>query len=123
LGAGVTLWVTFVPCFVWIFTFAPWVEALRSNRRLAAALAAITAAVVGVIANLSVSFATHVLFGTVESTRWGPMELQLPQVSTLDGRALGVSALAFLLIFVLKQQLGRTLVVCALVGALLKGLT
>ncbi len=123
LGAGITLWVTFVPCFLWIFTFAPWVEALRTNRRLAAALAAITAAVVGVIANLSVSFATHVLFGAVEPVRWGPLQLQLPHSSTLDGRALGVSALAFLLIFAFKQQLGRTLVVCALVGALVKGLT
>ena len=62
LGAMLTVWVTFVPCFLWIFLGAPYIEALRGNVALASALAAITAAVVGVIANLALWFATHVLF-------------------------------------------------------------
>src|SRR5690606_15237842 len=62
LGALLTLWVTFAPCFLWIFLGAPYVEALRGNRRLSAALSTITAAVVGVIANLAIWFALHVLF-------------------------------------------------------------
>ena len=62
LGALLTVWVTFVPCFLWIFLGAPYIEALRGNVALASALAAITAAVVGVIANLALWFATHVLF-------------------------------------------------------------
>ena len=65
LGGLLTTWVTFVPCFLWIFLGAPFVEALRGNKALAAALAAITAAVVGVILNLAVWFALHVLFGEV----------------------------------------------------------
>ena len=62
MGALLTVWVTFVPCFLWIFLGAPYIEALRGNAALASALAAITAAVVGVIANLALWFATHVLF-------------------------------------------------------------
>ena len=120
LGALITLWVTFVPCFLWIFVFAPWVEALRTNQRLAAALAAITAAVVGVILNLSVFFALHVLFAKVDVFSAGPLHLPAPVWSTVDGRAVSVSALAFALLFGFKQSLGRTLVVCAVLGALLK---
>ena len=68
LGAALTTWVTFVPSMLWIFAGAPFVEQLRANRRLSGALAAITAAVVGVILNLSVWFALHVLFGQVTET-------------------------------------------------------
>jgi chromate transporter len=120
LGALITLWVTFVPCFLWIFVFAPWVEALRSNRRLATALAAITAAVVGVILNLSVFFALHVLFVKVEDFSAGPVHVPVPVWTTVDVRAAGVGALAFALLFGLKQSMGRTLLICALAGALLK---
>src|SRR5262245_41232424 len=67
LGALITVWVTFVPCFLWIFLGAPYVERLRGNRALAGALAAITAAVVGVIANLALWFALHVLFARVDT--------------------------------------------------------
>jgi len=122
LGAAVTLWVTFTPCFLWIFTFAPYVEAARGNQRLAAALAAITAAVVGVILNLSVFFALHVLFAQVNTYRAGPLSVPVPAWSTVDVKAVAVSALAFTLLLGLKQSLGRTLVACAVVGALLKGL-
>src|SRR5207253_10965904 len=71
LGAAMTTWVTFTPSMLWIFAGAPFVERLRANRHLSGALAAITAAVVGVILNLSVWFALHVLFGHVEETRVG----------------------------------------------------
>ena len=66
-----TTWVTFVPSMLWIFAGAPFVERLRANRQLSGALAAITAAVVGVILNLSVWFALHVLFGKVTEMHFG----------------------------------------------------
>ncbi|MGE5259687.1 MAG: chromate transporter [Actinomycetota bacterium] len=73
LGAVVTLWATFAPCFLWIFVGAPYVERLRTSPRLAGALAAVTAAVVGVILNLSLWFALHVLFGSITATWYGPV--------------------------------------------------
>ena len=123
LGAALTLWVTFTPCFLWIFVFAPFVEAVRGNARLAAALAAITAAVVGVILNLSVFFALHVLFAQVDTVTFGPIHLPVPRLASLDWRAAAVSSVAFAMLFALKQNLGRTLLLCATLGALLKGLT
>ena len=123
LGAAIALWVTFVPCFLWIFVFAPYVEAVRGNQRLSAALAAITAAVVGVILNLSVFFALHVLFAEVRVFTIGALALPVPALASLDLRAAAVSAVAFAMLFGLRQNLGRTLVLCAILGALLKGLT
>lgn len=123
LGSAITLWVTFVPCFLWIFVFAPYVEALRGNRRLSSALAAITAAVVGVILNLSVFFALHVLFAEVQMSSVGPLTVPVPRWASLDIRAAAVSAVAFGMLFALKQNLGRTLALCAIVGALLRGLS
>ncbi len=123
LGAALTLWVTFVPCFLWIFTFAPWVEAVRGNRHLTGALAAITAAVVGVILNLSVFFGLQVLFGQVGTAKWGPVSVPWPLWRTLDPLATAVSVVAFGMLLGLKQSLGRTLLLCALLGAGLKGLS
>jgi chromate transporter len=120
LGAAVTVWVTFAPCFLWIFVFAPWVEALRANQRLGGALAAITASVVGVMANLSLFFALHVLFAKVDVFSAGPLSMPAPEWSSVDWRALAVSALAFVLLFGFKQGVGRTLLVCALMGAAVK---
>ena len=80
LGAGLTTWVTFAPCFLWIFAFAPWIDRLRHATRLKGGLSALTAAVVGVIANLSVWFALHVLFARVEEHDVGPLHLR--QAST-----------------------------------------
>jgi chromate transporter len=110
MGALLTVWVTFVPCFLWIFLGAPYIEALRGNVALASALAAITAAVVGVIANLALWFASHVLFVNLASSG-------VPQWSTLRLIPATLTALALLLLFALKWNLGRTLVVCALLGA------
>ena len=81
-GAAVTLWFTFVPCFLWIFVGAPYVETIRNIRWLAGALAAVTAAVVGVIANLALWFAIHVLFETVGRGTFGPLSYPLPEPSS-----------------------------------------
>ncbi|MEP6666834.1 MAG: chromate efflux transporter, partial [Nocardioidaceae bacterium] len=75
LAALLTTWVTFVPCFIFIFLGAPYVEGLRGNRSMSAALTGITAAVVGVIANLAVYFALHTLFDDTVSVSWGPAHL------------------------------------------------
>lgn len=86
LGAFVALWATFVPCFLWIFAGAPYIEWIIAQPRLRGALAAITAAVVGVILNLAVWFALHVFFAKVVHFEAGPLKAWLPQVSTLDWR-------------------------------------
>ncbi|WP_245415423.1 chromate efflux transporter [Hoeflea marina] len=94
LGGTVALVFTFVPCFLWIFAGAPHIERLRSVKWLAAGFAAITAAVVGVIANLAVWFALHVLFADVGEWRTGPLTFPLPDPATLDWRALAIAATA-----------------------------
>lgn len=83
LGAAVTTWVTFAPCFLFVLAGAPWAEHLRGNRRLNAALAAITAAVVGVILNLGVWLAIHTLFREVAAVAWGPVHTIVPQWRTV----------------------------------------
>src|SRR4029077_11268151 len=83
LGGLLTTWVTFVPCFLWIFLGAPFIEVLRANRALQSALAAITASVVGVILTLAVWFALHTLFGEVRDVRWGALHLQMPTLGTV----------------------------------------
>lgn len=97
-GAVVALWMTFAPCFLWIFAGAPFVERLAQAPRLASALAGITGAVVGVIANLSVWFAVHVLFAEVGTLAAGPLRLIAPDLATLDPAALAIGALAAYLI-------------------------
>jgi chromate transporter len=86
-GAGVTVWMTFVPCFLWVFAGAPFIEQLRGNRALAGALAAITAAVVGVIANLSIWFGLQVLFGELGEWSLGPLRFWVPDPGAFDWRA------------------------------------
>jgi chromate transporter len=83
-GAAVTLWFTFVPCFLWIFAGAPYVETVRNVRWLASALAGVTAAVVGVIANLALWFALHVLFTRVGEFRVGPAGIPVPEFASFD---------------------------------------
>lgn len=119
LGSLLTLWVTFVPCFFWIFLGAPYIERLRQNRALAAALGAITAAVVGVIMNLALWFALHVVFGKVESVGWG---VELPVLSSLDWRAALLSAAAMVAMFRLKLGMLPTLAGSALAGLALLAL-
>jgi chromate transporter len=116
VGALLTTWVTFVPCFLFIFLGAPYVERLRGNRSLSAALTGITAAVVGVIANLAVYFAVHTLFATSRPWRWGPLRLELPEPASLRPTALAITVVALVLVFRLRWSVPRTLLVCAGLG-------
>ena len=113
LGALLTTWVTFVPCFVFIFLGAPYVERLRGNRALSAALAGVTAAVVGVIANLALYFAVATLFRVTER---GPLALVLPDVTTVRPVSVVIAVLAGVMVFRLRWSVLRTLGVCALLG-------
>ena len=99
LGGALTTWVTFAPCFLWIFLGAPYVERLRENRALAAALAAITAAVVGVVLNLALWFALHTIFGTVVRFEARGLSVAVPQPETLNPWALGLAAAALVATF------------------------
>jgi chromate transporter len=114
IGAGLTTWVTFAPCFLWIFTFAPWIERLRHATRLKGGLAAITASVVGVIANLTLWFALNVLF--TRMTDAGVGSVRLPDMTSLDWRAAVLAGIAGLLLFQLKWGVLRVLAVCAAGG-------
>ena len=116
LASLLTTWVTFVPCFVFVFVGAPFVERLRGNRALSAALTGIMAAVVGVIANLAVFFAVHTLFSDVTPHTWGPVHLQVPEPGSLKPLSLVVALLAALLLFRQKWSVLRTLAACALIG-------
>jgi chromate transporter len=117
-GAAVTLWATFVPCFLWVFAGAPYVERLNSAPRLSAALRSVTAAVVGVILNLTVWFALHVLFARVPMQTWGPFKLALPELASVQPLAVGLAILAVVLLFVLHRGIALTLGVCALVAVI-----
>ena len=110
-----TLWVTFLPCFAWIFLGAPYVERLHDSPRLKGALAAVTAAVVGVIANLALWFALRVVFAQVVPGRWG---FDVPVLASLQPVALGLSLLAALCLFGLRLGLLWTLAVSAAAGML-----
>jgi len=117
LGSAITVWVTFVPCFLWIFTGAPYIESLRGNRSLHAALSAITAAIVGVILNLSLWFALHVVFRALEERRYGPLRLLVPVLSSIDWAAAALCGLTLLALLRFKLGLPRTLAGSALLGA------
>jgi chromate transporter len=112
LGAIVTLWATFAPCFLWIFAGAPYIERLNAEPRLKAALAAVTAAVVGVILNLTVWFALHVLFAGVTERFAGPLRLHIPDLATISWPALLLSGVAIVLLFVLHRGVLTTLAAC-----------
>jgi chromate transporter len=113
LGAIVTLWATFAPCFLWIFAGAPYIERLNAEPRLKAALAAVTAAVVGVILNLSVWFGLHVVFGKVHHVDAGPLSILLPDPASLSLKAALLAAVASLLLFVLHRGILTTLTACS----------
>jgi len=116
LGAAMTTWVTFVPSMLWIFAGAPFIEQLRGNRRLTGALAAITAAVVGVILNLSVWFALHVLFGTVTEMHAGPLRWFAFDPRALDTHVAVLAATAAVLTFRFHRSLIEVVIVMALLG-------
>jgi chromate transporter len=116
LAALLVTWVTFVPCFVFIFLGAPYVERLRGNHALSAALTGITAAVVGVIANLAMYFAVHTLFSDTRVATWGPVSVQLPEPGSARPVSFAIAAVAFVLLFKIKLSVLRTLGVCATLG-------
>jgi chromate transporter len=119
LGAGLTTWVTFAPCFMWIFAFAPWIDRLGNAVRLKGGLAAVTAAVVGVIANLTAWFGLHVLFGEVGQRNFGPLRLYWPDLASFDWRAGVLALVACIMAFGLKWSVLRVLAVSALGGLVL----
>ncbi len=116
LGALLTTWVTFAPCFLWIFLGAPYVEALRGHRAAAAALAAITAAVVGVIANLALWFGLHVLFGEVSQVTVFGVGPDVPNLLSLDWRPAVLTLAAMIAMLRFKVGMGPTLLACAVGG-------
>lgn len=118
LGGLLTTWVTFTPCFLWIFLGAPFIERLRGNRALSGALAAITAAVVGVILNLAVWFGLHVLFRQVDEVRVGPLTLDVPAVTSLDPVAVALFVASACALFRLRVGVVPTLLGAAAAGAL-----
>lgn len=112
LAACVTLWATFVPCFLWIFAGAPYIALISAQQRLSGALSAITAAVVGVIANLSIWFALNVIFADVERANYG----WVPDFVTLDWRTLVLSVVAAILLLRLNIGLLKVLAISALLA-------
>jgi chromate transporter len=116
LGSVVTTWVTYVPCFLFIFVGAPYVELLRGRKELNAALSAITAAVVGVILNLAVWFSVRTLFGATERPAWRMLDLELPIWSTVDPVAVAIAVGAGLALFALSRGILETIAVSAAVG-------
>jgi chromate transporter len=120
LGAALTTWVTFVPSMLWIFAGAPFVEQLRANQRLSGALAAITAAVVGVILNLSVWFALHVLFGHVTEKWFGPVRWFAFDPLALDLKTTALAAIAAVLAFRFHRGLIEVVAVMAALGIALR---
>ena len=118
LAGAITLWVTFVPCFLWIFAGAPYVSRFTANARLAGALAAITACVVGVILNLSLWFAAHVVFQSIGTATFGPVSIIAPSLNSLDPVAAGIAIIGAFLLLLMNVGLGKTLGIGALLGLL-----
>ena len=118
-ASALTLWVTFAPCFAFVFLGAPLIERVQNNRALSGALAAITAAVVGVIANLAVWFALHVLFHETVAVRAGPLAFDAPVPASLDVWALLLTAIAGVALLHFKLGALRTLAVCTVASLVL----
>jgi chromate transporter len=118
LGSVITVWATFVPCFLWIFVGAPYIERLRANKSLSCALSAITAAVVGVVLNLAVWFAIHVLFGQPGETRYPPLHLRWyqPDWTTISWPSVVIALVAALVLFATKRGMFGALAVGVIGG-------
>lgn len=116
LGGMLTTWMIFAPSFLWIFLLAPWVERLRSNVRIAAALRGITAAVVGVIAYLAVWFALRLLFGELATLELALVRIDVPVLSSVQPWAVLLSAVAMLLLFVLRIGLFSAVLIMSVLG-------
>ena len=109
IGGLLATWVTFIPCFLWIFLGAPFIERMRGNKALSGALSAITAAVVGVVLNLAIWFAIHAIFREVLPFASGAVRLDMPVLSSIDLWALAISAAAIVAMFRLKIGIFTTL--------------
>jgi len=119
LGGLLATWVTFAPCFSWIFLGAPFMERLRANPALAGALSTVTAAVVGVILNLAVWFAFHVVWSEVAKLERGPLSVELPVLHSIDWTAAALSALTLFVVFRLKPGMMTVLGSAAALGVAL----
>nr|WP_243370925.1 chromate efflux transporter [Microvirga solisilvae] len=122
LGGLLTTWVTFAPCFLWIFLGAPYIEVLRGNRSLSGALSAITATVVGVIVNLALWFGIHTIFREVRAVAWGPFNLDVPVWGSVNVWALLLAAAAIVAMFRFKIGMLPTLAATSLAGIALYAL-
>ena len=120
LGGLLATWVTFTPCFLWIFLGAPFIERMRGNQALSGALAAITAAVVGVVLNLAIWFAVHTVFRATQPIAAGPVHFDLPLPASVDPWALALSAAAIVAIFRFKQGIFTTLGAASAIGIALQ---
>jgi chromate transporter len=116
VGSSLVVWVTFVPCFLFVFLGAPYVERLRTNRPLSAAMSAVSAAVVGVIANLSVYFSLHTLFDDTSRIDYGILQMTLPAWDSISIRAFLLTAFACVLVFRYKWSTVRVMLTLAVVG-------
>jgi chromate transporter len=118
-AAIVTLWVTFVPCFLWVFAFAPFIEGIARRPRLGAAMSGISAAVVGAISSLALWFALHLLFARVETLSFGPIGVEVPDLATLNHAALLIAALCAVMLLRLHWTIPVVLGLAAGLGGLL----
>jgi chromate transporter len=119
LGGLLATWVTFTPCFLWIFVGAPFIEVLRDNKALSGALSAITAAVVGVILNLAIWFAIHTIFAQVHPVAWGPVQFDAPVFQSVNVWALLLSVAAVIAMFRFKVGMVPTLAATSAAGIVL----
>lgn len=120
LGALLTVWVTFLPCFLWIFAGAPYIEKLHGKQAIAAALSAVTAAVVGVIANLGLWFGINALFESqLKIAKYG-LDLTLPQLSSLELPAFALTVLALLMVFLVRLPIIPLVAICGVLGMTLE---
>jgi chromate transporter len=119
LGGLLATWVTFTPCFLWIFVGAPFIEMLRDNKALSGAMSAITAAVVGVILNLAIWFAIHTIFAQVRPIAWGPVQFDAPVFQSVNVWALLLSVAAMIAMFRFKVGMVATLAATSAAGIVL----
>ncbi len=119
-GSVLTTWMTFAPCFLWIFLGAPFIEHLRGNKALSTALSGITAAVVGIILNLAVWFSLHVLFSRVDEHIFWKMRFFIPQVQTIDFISLLIAVASLIAMLRFKLNMLVVLGASAFFGVLLK---
>jgi chromate transporter len=119
LGGLLATWVTFTPCFLWIFLGAPFIEVLRGNKALNGALSAITAAVVGVVLNLAIWFALHTVFREITPVQGYGLKFDMPVLASVNLWALLLSLAAILAIFRFKVGVITTLLACSATGIIL----